>query len=587
MSNIYLALRSVGKNPTQLSSITKATTSYLPFEPEQSVSLASRDEKTLVTCWSVLSEAARGGFWDSVGNELVTYNGWFVEQCELPQSTMAHSARTMMQRLGAQKFSQTVGGDWSLVRMNADGELDGICDFLGGQHLYYGEHDGLIAVSNRAFLVAAALHGGQIPSLNPFFLSWLLTSAAAPVGDHTVFDHVSLLLAGNRLKVTQTGLSILPIPELNVARDWSKRVEEFQDRVAQIKRLPELPFSLALTGGKDSRLVLAGLLASDSLDSVTEAFLHAHPDHPDVIVGQKLAEQFGLSFRLFEPRTGGDDVFDAFARHNFQTEFSANAWDLKGCDERSRAAQLHGSYGEIYRGHADLTFQLGWPFIRRKYLRRSYIDIADILTEDALDYCRQGLSSFLRVHRESGTKYLHLHDHFHRHVRMQRWMGQLQLLSSLATLSIAPIADPRLLAHYQTLSLRQRQGERVHYELMRRCSSGLVVEPFARDRWSRLLPVARWQGGPAQDGSVHGLSRQLQIWRKFGAEIQEFLLAPGAPSFSQIVDRRRLKKLLDHAGSTPDFVVLRAILAAAAIRHALHRPLETYQLRVQPAQGIT
>ncbi len=578
MSNVYLALSS--DRDRNLSALAGEVEPFLPFDAEARHERLSADGRAGIWAWSVLQEAARGSFWSATDDEVVTYNGWIAERGSTSIDTsVAESAAEILDEIGVDRFAREVDGDWSLLRFHCDGVIEGCCDFLGGQHLYYGTRNGVAAVSNRAMVVAAALNDGHLPAPEPLFLSWLLTSPAAPVGDLTPFKGVHLLLSDDRLIAESGRVDVDPIDATaQWSSDWSESCERFVERAAQIKKLPDLNFSLALTGGKDTRLVLAGLVAADALDSVDHAFLHSVPEHPDVIVGRQLADHYGLEFRLFEPRTASDDIHAALSRHNFQTEFSANAWDLKGCDQKPREATLHGTYGEIYRGHADLKFALGWKWVERKYLRRSYIDLADILTEEAIRYCHDGLQQYLEELRSRQIPRLHLHDTFHRHVRMQRWMGQLQLHSSCATVAMAPIPSAGLLEKYRRLSLRERQSEKTHYELMRRCDEWLVAHPFANDKWSPLLPTARLRGARPVTGSAHRLSRQMVIWQKHGETITDFLRDPSSSPFFDIVDAKRLSDLLERAGESPDFVTLRAILAAAAVRHAIDVGVETHRI---------
>jgi hypothetical protein len=63
-----------------------------------------------------------------------------------------------------------------------------------------------------------------------------------------------------------------------------------------VRRLPNVPFRFSLTGGRDSRLILAALVAAKCFDKLRGCYLIAAPDHPDVIVGRMLAEHYGIPF---------------------------------------------------------------------------------------------------------------------------------------------------------------------------------------------------------------------------------------------------------------------------------------------------
>ncbi|MFU8803918.1 MAG: hypothetical protein ACNA8W_08935, partial [Bradymonadaceae bacterium] len=161
------------------------------------------------------------------------------------------------------------------------------------------------------------------------------------------------------------------------------------------------------------------------------------------------------------------------------------------------------------------------------------------------------------------------------------WVGHAQMSDALATLTFTPIVSARLLEYYQSLSLLDRQNERIHFELMNRCDPWLVEQPFANDRWSLMLRAARSHRTPPVKGGVHRLSRQMAYWQKHQEIIGEYLRSPGPSPFFDIVDPRRLADLLDRAGPTPDFVTLRAIFGALGIRHALDEPVHIAPVRLK------
>ncbi|MFU8806750.1 MAG: hypothetical protein ACNA8W_23275 [Bradymonadaceae bacterium] len=381
MSNVFLAISSA--EPGDFEGPVRAAARYLPILPEQSFEHISRDRCSGLWAWSVFSEAARGSFWAAEGDEALAYNGWVTEDSNVPMSkTVAAGLLDILGRRTLDHAARRIDGDWSMVRLGSQGQIDGLCDFMGGQHLYFGCRRGRSAVSNRALLVAAALYDGVLPTMETNFFAWLLTSVAAPVGNQTPFPDVFLLDPGERLRLHKGTWETTPIPAVEGEEHcWESFVENFKCRAAQLKRLPGVSAIIALTGGKDSRLVLAGMAASNTLEYIDHAYLRAAPDHPDVTVGRRLAEHYGLEFRLLEPPDRDGDFLESIGRHGFQTEFALNAWDMKGFESRERVATIHGLYGEIYRGHANLGFALGWHRVEAKYLPDSYIDLAGIMTE--------------------------------------------------------------------------------------------------------------------------------------------------------------------------------------------------------------
>lgn len=582
MTCVFLAVNQPGRSTFEAE---EELLSYLPFKPEESIRWVSPDQATTVCAWSVLSEAARGSYWSTGDQRAVVYDGWFVESSSVSiDETVADGFVDTHAADGVTELPATLPGEWSAVDVSSE-EVSAATDFLGSRHLYFGQREGRAVVSNRSMVAAAALYGGELPPMRPMYFGWLMTLLAAPFDEETPFPSVRLLSEGHAVRLSdgqcrttrafEPGFGDEPV-------DWNEWTAEFVDRCRQLKRFPKLTFQLGLTGGKDSRLVLGGLHRAEVLDRIDFAYLRAEDDNPDAVVGRRLADEYGIDFRTIESRSE-PDVFEAIDRHNFQTEFGLNAWDLKGCDLRERKGAIHGNLGETYRGHAQLQFALGWQFVRNYYGSNDYVDPAGVLTAEARHHCRKRLMEWIESRRRQNHPRLRVHDAYHRHGRMHRWVGHAQIADGCGVLCANPIPSPGLFRVYRRLGLKDRQGERIHYELMRRLDDRLWRRPFADARWSPLLPKAALQGASPVTGDSSKPPPQLRRWRRRRDDIHAYLLEPRSSPFFDLVDRRRLIDFVDGIGDNPDFPTLRAVWGLFGIRRALDEPVRPRLLTMEAA----
>jgi hypothetical protein len=560
------------------------TEQWLTFVPETTQSWRSPDGKLAMRCWSVCDEAARGGWSVTSKTTALTLAGWFREPDEGPlTTTMAAAAAAQLARGGIEGFAE-LPGNYSLAWVSEDGSLRAFTDPWCSEHLFYGHRGDRAVISNRAAVVAALLFT-EVPSPRPEALGWLLSGADVPVeDDDSAWSGVKLLRGGRALRVRGP---IIEEHETDCEEQhpplasYAQVFERLCWTAGWIRRLPGVELELAITGGFDSRLVLAGLVGANVASAITRCYLKGHDGHQDVLVGKAIATHYGLDFELRPVDHVDDDFFSVARRHIFQTELLVNAWDLKGADEQTRVVRLHGNLGELYKGHGLPLLSTNWPALRA-YLRSDhYLDRYGVLSRGSLEFQRERIDAFISRERREGCKPNELLDHYHRRVRVARWVGQVMQYDSAAGPNVHILPDPVIHRFYRHLPYEQRQQSCIHFELTRAADDWLWRQPFAGKTW----PRARQRGAATscvRSTASASVPRQLLMWRNNEKRLRDFLLAPTTSRLFEIVDRQRLTRLLAEVGERPTNRQLRALLATATVRIALESPLEPRPVRVRP-----
>ena len=111
------------------------------------------------------------------------------------------------------------------------------------------------------------------------------------------------------------------------------------------------PFELSLTGGKDSRLIAAALVAADV---PVFARTHGFPDHPDVVVAAEVARCLGIEHAARTP-AAPDNRMDVLSRIRgtvLVADGMLSAFENVGRPDPSAAPRLTagGHGGELLRG---------------------------------------------------------------------------------------------------------------------------------------------------------------------------------------------------------------------------------------------
>jgi hypothetical protein len=561
------------------------------FSPIVSESTSTHEfgAQSLCTTFSNAVESAAGSYVHpaSESGDFIVLNGW-VAGNDLSKEPFATSvASWISERIRRDSFDEFVRnttGEWSVLSIAASGDISAAISWPGGEHLYYGCLDGVLVISNRALLCAAALHQ-NLPTPNPFFLGWLLTENRAFLSDDgTPFPHVHALHPLKYLHVkrgsTAYELHERPWPRHSELRSYDQLLEEMARRVEVLHRLPEVPFRFSLTGGRDSRLVLAALVKANCFDKLRSCYLIAAEDHPDVIIGKLLASHYGVPFECFSREASTRSVWEDLEIHQFQTELGVHFWDSKGILERPREGRMGGAYGEMFFSHFKWYQYFGWTGVAGILESNGFIDPDGVMTNQAREHFRQGFRQFWQKRRDEGLPPSQIRDRLHRDGRMWRWVGQGRLAVNLGSINTNPIPSPEMLDKYLAITYPERRDGRIHYELMHRADPWLPEQPFAGKGFSRTLT-----GHAQRKMKFPPVKRtpapQMTLWQTQRRELSQYLLSPSKGNFFDLIEKSRLEKLLKRTGPNAARRRIASILGILGVRFALDEPIRPRPCKVE------
>ncbi|MFC7644271.1 asparagine synthase-related protein [Streptosporangium lutulentum] len=263
-------------------------------------------------------------------------------------------------RLLAGEHADTLGGCFAVFRAGA-GELSAMTTVTRACPVFYAENDEVHVVGSRALQVRLATRGGvrwNAPGLQSMIRQGYFLS------DETPFDGVSALPPSSELLVRDGSRVIrteaLPRAEAVPEGARLKRagVETLASAllaaVEPVRNATE-PVNLALTGGRDSRLMAALLHAARIPFRATTNGLD---DHPDVIIARRIARSLRIEHTVIAPkRTERKDAIlvDHPLVRTLETlrtcEGMTSAYEsIVGYLPYSPKPTMNGQSGEILRG---------------------------------------------------------------------------------------------------------------------------------------------------------------------------------------------------------------------------------------------
>ncbi|RAY13888.1 hypothetical protein DPM19_16420 [Actinomadura craniellae] len=461
----------------------------------------------------------------------------------------------------------TLGGVFSVFRADPGG-FTALTSITRACPVYHAEAGGLRFAGTRAILVhlaARAAETGLVRSEPDYDVLGLqcMVRHGFYVSDGTPFRGVSAVPNAGGFTARTGGparVTARPLPEpgpvprsRRAARRAIEPLAEALLAACEPFRGYDRPVRLALSGGRDSRLIAAALYARDI------PFLgatHGFADHPDVVLSKRVADLLGAEWtcdytvpdenaaitvphpvlrcldvvRMCEGMNSGYEDVHTFAPY----------------DPEPRSS---GSGGERLRGGfltdtADLS-----PAGVEKRLKTIFAAQDHLMTPAARERARPDHERWLERSRTEGLDVL---DKLHMFYRTGRWLAGSHTAVLMKWAYHHPFLDARVVREALALPVEWRLTEEPVHLLIRRLAPQLADVPFDARRWRFESdgPRSRWERAawraraplPAT-GVTFGFNWRRKYGAEFAAAAREHIL-DGPSQLWEIVDRSAVEPML-------------------------------------------
>ncbi len=496
--------------------------SSLAYDPDVAHRWQSGNGHTVVAAWELgPGMLGVGSRWEVRPDGLTTFSGHLWRRGRAWSGDGTWAAQ-LADHLAGQPLAadlERFEGVYTVTSLDGHGHGCIANDPLGFRLLYWAQTPEHVIVSTRAEVVAWLLAGaGRRPAVDReaaaslAFTSYLLD-------DRTGFDGVRTLAQGAHVVIDEHGAVVRQptrtpwldggaIPDLSLVDTVPTISAEIGTSIRTVTDLCNRPV-FELTGGKDSRLVLAHALAAGVADRGSFA-TWGPPTLPDVVVAGDLIARYGLHTRATEasiavrydvpvPPTppGGhapatppvpDDPEEAFrfnlARHLAGTSGASSSWDVRLIPRTvSPRLAVTGLLGEAFRTiHGRLASLESMADVER-YVRLGGFttDPAGLLREDARRHLQDRVLATIESLRVDGGTVHDAIDGYYLSQRLRRWFGTLNEHDNRNRMfplySLLGIRTAFAIGH------RRRHAQVLPLELMRHACPELARLPFAGSGW--------------------------------------------------------------------------------------------------------
>lgn len=448
--------------------------------------------------------------------------------------------------------SKRLDGVFTLVHLDADGRGGVTSDPFGVGIIYKGCNDTMDVFSNRAALVARMIspHGVEPRrdvegALSLVYTNTQLTERTGFSGVTAIPQASTVQLAPGREPQVRTWSTTPWIdPDIPAGTPAVELVQPVATRLRRLIRtissLPTPILTMELTGGRDSRMMLALLLAERLQDRFTFV-TWGSPSLPDVVSAGHLADRFDLDLRaegrarkqlpwrgeLIDPApalapeaTTGSVLTtpamraelsyeESLRRHVWMTSGSVSIWDLfSGSRDPSPTLALCGQFGEAMRTNYSTTDGIGSMSDLELFVRHGGFkpNAAHLLRRSARRRFDDRVVRIMHEMLPAGGTVQDAVDGYYLSSRIRRWFGSAHELDNRNRMF--PLYSLEATRAAFALSSTQRRREVMPFELIQATCPELATIAFAGAGWPASL-IAR-----QPDGDRYPSSPDAPRWRR-------------------------------------------------------------------------
>lgn len=473
----------------------------------------------------------------------------------------------------ADKYVLDIGGIFSISHLNTQNNIFKAWNNITRvEPIYWSESNDVIVVGSKALLVHLIAMNFDKPEYDiSAFASFLNNGYYAD--ENTPFLNLNILPVHSRIKVQNNLVTISPIDDTlenlyTISADQKIYDDITDDFINSFKPLlkHDQKISLGLTGGKDSRLILAAL---NNLDAELNLFTNGYSDNPDVIVAKQISNLLNKEHSAKSPLKNNknsitEDIGLKAKRMIQNTDGMLFAYEGMPVPEifKHSKVQLGGQGGELLRG----GFAKGLKIESRNRLEQVF----NLRFAKYQKYLNPELSKHFSIFNEkyiqNNLEHHSIIDVLNKHYleyRTGRWSASARAGYTLGFYSYAPMFDNKLVRKAQLLETKYGADDSLIYNILMRLEPKLLNVPFSGDRWNfeKNKPFSKYDTKnwlnrrPINSTTKRGnFNWRKNILKNMKEEFYDTIFSSSNNRIFDIINKQQLENIFDYSDNERIYV---------------------------------
>lgn len=516
-------------------------------------------------------------------NHFVAYDGF----CRLKNrdSSIALIFWQAFCKHGTFALNDFVDGEYCAVHFDsASHRLSGVSDFTGLRPLYYFKSARYFAISNRQMFLNPLLTDSEKTSVDVTQIADLI-GKGNKFSEHSILKGVRMLRPGfgitfspySGVEIRRSGQPIFTARGVPTKSDYVKSVQDIVGNFDSLDNIPGLdgqPIRISLTGGEDSRLVLAAALNSRIANRI-ETFTYGYPDNPDIAAAELVAKKAGVPhFKNIQtpPKNLTErsisDIWSDLRRHAFRFEGAPGAWDGAANSSSQVRLDLVGYFDGYFKRvrPASAAIDVSSRSIAQTFMSEPQqpFDPLGILYPEATQRDREYCDAWLENILNEGAELNDVPELFYFDFRLPWWGGGMASNSG-SLYRTAPLASKISSRTGLKQSIVDRRERRFIFEAMLALRPDLLELPYLNKKWpdnfQALAPNVKL---PGVELKIPALSHPSTPWqntlaKKGGGFILDYLNSNSFSDFKEVINFHKLAQFLTNPALVNNTPIVRSI----------------------------
>jgi asparagine synthetase B (glutamine-hydrolysing) len=363
--------------------------------------------------------------------------------------------------------------------------------------VYWCENDRYIFACNKALPIHLLAHGQEMPVYDFNYAGSYLNTGFYTEG--TPFLGVQVLPPNSSLIIRPDGIHLSEIDNIFQQMFAEEPDERYYDELAQsllnafsVVKKHDQEIRCGITGGKDSRLIAAIL---KYIGAKVSTYTNGFDEHPDVIIGQQVANNLGLPHSINRPNMQAFQGIEKITIDIHQRAITTlrlsdgmlSAYEnISDMGSFKNVISLGGNGGELLKGgfaHSlrEHNYESMITFFQSRMLGYNEILINNYRTKLQLEV-DQWIKNQLEL---TPTEILEKSYLFY---RAGRWSAAARMSYNMSFHSVMPFFDSVFVKHLMKCQSFYRVYDHVGYNLLNRFAPELLGVPFFNQSWKFKNP---------------------------------------------------------------------------------------------------